>query len=125
MFLQDEPGGNSPRKSRGMAWKDDDVKQMLLIMQEETIFYAMDNDKTPNEKRAAYTNVQVKLHNKGKIRLEEKRFSALLRNFDTSPVKMCGLYTLKQTFWTSHFIQMYFQTFISIYNVINLVIICI
>ena len=64
---------------------------MLLILQEETTFYAMDNDKTPKEKRGAYTNVQVKLHNKGKIRLEEKKFSALLRNFDISPVKMCGL----------------------------------
>ena len=44
----------SPRKSRGLAWKNSDVLELLEIMQEETILYSLDNANTPKAKRAIY-----------------------------------------------------------------------
>ena len=55
--------GKSPRKSRGQSWKDQDVKELIQIMQEETIIFSLDNAKSPKEKRAAYKSVQVQLQN--------------------------------------------------------------
>ena len=57
----------SPRKSRGLAWKNSDVRQLLEVMQEETILYSLDNANTPNAKRVTYRDVQVQLQNKGKF----------------------------------------------------------
>ena len=37
--------GKSPRKSRGQSWKDQDVKELIQIMQEETIIFSLDNAK--------------------------------------------------------------------------------
>ena len=59
----------SPRKSRGIAWKEQDVKELIELMKEETIMFSLDNAKTPKEKRAAYKSVQVQLQNKGKVEL--------------------------------------------------------
>ena len=53
-------------KTRGLTWKEADVRLLLEIMREETILFSLDNAKTPKEKRAAYINMQVKLQNKGK-----------------------------------------------------------
>ena len=63
--------GKSPRKSRGQSWKDQDVKELIQIMQEETIIFSLDNAKSPKEKRAAYKSVQVQLQNRGKLKLCE------------------------------------------------------
>ena len=52
--------------SRGQSWKDTDVRELISIMQEETILYNMDNAKTPKEKRACYKVVHVQLQNKGR-----------------------------------------------------------
>ena len=58
---------NSPQKSRGISWKNENVLLLLEVMIEETILFSLDNAKTPKEKRAAYENVTVKLESKGKI----------------------------------------------------------
>ena len=44
----------SPRKSRGIAWKDQDVEELIELMKEETIMFSLENTETPKEKRAAY-----------------------------------------------------------------------
>ena len=44
----------SPQKSRGIFWKNENVKLLLEVMKEETILFSLDNAKTPKEKRAAY-----------------------------------------------------------------------
>ena len=56
-------------KSRGQSWKDQDVKELIQIMQEETIIFSLENAKSPKEKRAAYKSVQVQLQNRGKLKL--------------------------------------------------------
>ena len=48
-----------------IAWKD--VKELIQIMQEETVMFSLDNAKTPKEKRAAYKTVQVQMQKKGKL----------------------------------------------------------
>lgn len=57
--------GKSPKKSRGYSWKEEDVKELIQIMQEETVMFSLDNAKTPKEKRAAYKTVQVQMQKKG------------------------------------------------------------
>ena len=57
----------SLRKSRGIAWKDQDVEELIELMKEETIMFSLENAKTPKEKRAAYKTVQVQLQNKGNV----------------------------------------------------------
>lgn len=57
----------SPRKSRGTAWKDQDVKELIELMKEETIMFSLENAKTTNEERAAYKSVQVQVENKGNV----------------------------------------------------------
>lgn len=57
----------SPGKSRGIAWKDKDVEELIELMKEETIIYSLENAKTPKEKRAVYKSVQVQLENKGNV----------------------------------------------------------
>ena len=59
----------SPGKSRGIAWKEQEVKELLNLMKEETIMFSLENAKTPKEKRAAYKSVQVQLQNKGNVQL--------------------------------------------------------
>ena len=59
--------GKSPKKSRGYSWKEEDVKELIQIMQEETVMFSLDNAKTPKEKRAAYKTVQVQMQKKGKL----------------------------------------------------------
>ena len=59
----------SPRKSRGIAWKDKDVGELIELMKEETIMFSLENAKTPKEKRAVYKSVQVQLQNKGNVQL--------------------------------------------------------
>ena len=56
-------------KSRGIAWKELEVKELLNLMKEETIMFSLENAKTPKEKRAAYKSVQVQLQNKGNVQL--------------------------------------------------------
>ena len=41
----------SPRKSRGIAWKDKDEGELIELMKEETIMFSLENAKTPKEKR--------------------------------------------------------------------------
>ena len=60
---QDIP--QSPAKSRGKMWKDEEVLDLIDVMNEETILISIDNAKTPKEKRACYTNVHVQLQKKG------------------------------------------------------------
>jgi len=43
----------SQGKSRGIAWKDKDVKELLELMKEETIIFSLENVETPKEKRHA------------------------------------------------------------------------
>ena len=59
----------SPGKSRGIAWKDKDVGELIELMKEETIMFSLENAKTPKEKRAVYKSVQVQLQNNGNIQL--------------------------------------------------------
>ena len=59
-----EEQGEVAAKTRGLTCKEADVRLLLEITREETIFFSLDNAKTPKEKRAAYINVQVKLQNK-------------------------------------------------------------
>ena len=58
-----------PGKSRGIAWKDKDVEELLELMKEETIMFSLENAKRPKEKRAVYKSVQVQLQNKGNVQL--------------------------------------------------------
>ena len=44
----------SPGKSRGIAWKDQDVKELIELMKEEAMMFSIENAKTTKEKRAAY-----------------------------------------------------------------------
>lgn len=39
--------------------KDSDVKELIHIMEEDTISYSLDNAKLPKEKGVAYKHVQV------------------------------------------------------------------
>ena len=58
-------------KSRGIAWKDQDDKELIELMKEETIMFSLENAKTPKEKWAVYKSVQVQLQNKGNVQLVE------------------------------------------------------
>ena len=58
----------SPGKSRGIAWKNKDVEELIGLMKEETMF-SLENAKTPKEKRAVYKRVQVQLKNKSNVQL--------------------------------------------------------
>lgn len=40
----------SPRKSRGIAGKDQDVKELIELMKEETVMFSLENAKTLKEK---------------------------------------------------------------------------
>ena len=42
----------SPGRSRGKAWKDKEVDELIEQMKEETIMLSLENAKTPKEKRA-------------------------------------------------------------------------
>ena len=64
----------SPGKSRGIAWKDKDVEELIELMKEETIMFRLENAKTP-EKRAVYKSLQVQLQNKGNIQLVDNMFT--------------------------------------------------
>ncbi|XP_068739193.1 transcription initiation factor TFIID subunit 7-like [Montipora capricornis] len=55
----------SPAKSRGIAWRDKDVEELIELMKEETIMFSLENARMPKEKRAVYKSVQVQLENKG------------------------------------------------------------
>ena len=52
-----------PGKSRGIAWKDKDVEELIELMKEEAIMFSLENATTPKEKRALYKSVQVQLQN--------------------------------------------------------------
>ena len=47
------------RYSRGRTWEDEDFKDLLQILKEETIFWSLDNAKTREEKRSAHGQVHV------------------------------------------------------------------
>lgn len=53
--------------SKGKSPKEEDVKELIQIMQEETVMFSLDNAKTQKEKRAAYKTVQVQMQKKGKL----------------------------------------------------------
>ena len=57
----------SPGKSRGIAWKEKEVEELIELMKEETIMLSLENSKTPKEKRAVYKSVQEQLQNKGNV----------------------------------------------------------
>jgi len=42
----------SPGKSRGVAWKDNDVEGLLELMKEETIMFSQENSETPSLSRS-------------------------------------------------------------------------
>ena len=70
MALSGKTLQKSPGKCRGIARKDQDVKELLELMKEEIIImFSLENAKTPKEKRAAYKSVQVQLQNKGNVQL--------------------------------------------------------
>jgi len=48
-----------PAKSRGVAWKEKDVEELLKLMKEETVMFSLENAKTPKEKRAVYKKWSV------------------------------------------------------------------
>ncbi|CAH3141545.1 unnamed protein product, partial [Porites evermanni] len=56
-------------KSRGIAWKDQDDKELIELMKEEIIMFSLENAKTPKEKWAVYKSVQVQLQYKGNVHL--------------------------------------------------------
>ena len=47
------------RNSRGRCCEGEDFKELLEIMKKETIFWSLDNPKTPKEKISAYEQVHV------------------------------------------------------------------
>ena len=58
----------SPGKSRGIAWKDKEVEELIIeLMKEEAIMFSLENTKTPKEKRAVYESVEEQLQNKGNV----------------------------------------------------------
>ena len=59
----------SPGKSRGIAWKDKDVEELIELMKVETIMCSLENAKTSKEKRAVYNSVQLQQQNKGNVKL--------------------------------------------------------
>ena len=69
MALSGKTLQKSPGKSCGIAWKDQDVKELIELMKEETIMFSLENAKTPQEKRAVNKSVQVQLQNKGNVDL--------------------------------------------------------
>ena len=46
----------SPRKSRDIAWKDQDVEELIELMKEETIMFSLENAKIPKEKTGGLQN---------------------------------------------------------------------
>ena len=54
-------------KSRGIAWKDKELEELIELMKEETIMFSLENAKTPKEQRAVYKSLQVQLQNKGNV----------------------------------------------------------
>ena len=51
----------SPKKGNKQPqwkWKDADVKELISLMQEETIIFSLNNAKTPKEKSACYKVVK-------------------------------------------------------------------
>ena len=46
-------------------WKEADVKELISLMQEETITFSLNNAKTPKEKSACYKVVHAELNKKG------------------------------------------------------------
>jgi len=48
MALSEKPETlqKSPGKSRGIAWKDKDVEELLELLKEETIMFSIENAKT-------------------------------------------------------------------------------
>ena len=58
----------SPKKGNRQPqrkWKDADVKELISLMQEETIIFSLNNAKTPKEKSACYKVVHAELNKKG------------------------------------------------------------
>jgi hypothetical protein len=55
----------SPKKQRKPKWKDADVKELISLMQEETIIFSMNNAKTSKEKSACYKILHVEMNKKG------------------------------------------------------------
>ena len=47
------------------TWKEADVKELISLMQEETIIFNMNNAKTPKEKSACYKIVHAEMNKKG------------------------------------------------------------
>ena len=62
----------SPGKSRGIAWTDKDVEELIELMKEGTIMFSLEDAKTLKEKQAVYQSVQVQLQNKGNVQLVAK-----------------------------------------------------
>ena len=48
-------------KSRGIAWKDKELEELIELMKEETVMFSLENAKTPKEKRGVYKSVQVQM----------------------------------------------------------------
>ena len=58
----------SPKKAntqRKPKWKEADVKELISLMQEETITFSMNNAKTSKEKSACYKIVHAEMNKKG------------------------------------------------------------
>jgi hypothetical protein len=53
------------KRSQVRKWKDTDVKELISLMQEETILFSLNNAKTPKEKSACYKVVHAELDKKG------------------------------------------------------------
>lgn len=56
---------NKRNKQSQRKWKDADVKELISLMQEETIIFSLNNAKTPKEKSACYKVVHAELNKKG------------------------------------------------------------
>ena len=56
---------NLLKKQRKPKWKDADVKELISLMQEETIIFSMNNAKTSKEKSVCYKILHVEMNKKG------------------------------------------------------------
>ena len=64
----------SPGRSRGKAWKDKEVDELIEQMKEETIMLSLENAKTPKEKRAISNHwpLRVSVQNRRSIEVEAR-----------------------------------------------------
>ena len=72
---------NKRNKQSQRKWKDADVKELISLMQEETIIFSLNNAKTPKEKSACYKVVHAELNKKVSFHLILHYFTSTLPTY--------------------------------------------